>query len=57
MALALGGTMTRGNVEWELDGEMRRTGRWRRRQFYALPGDTRAPSLRKEAEWREGVPR
>lgn len=40
------------------------TGRWRRRQLYALPGpaglvgnDQRLPSERTPCEWRTGVPR
>lgn len=48
------------NIEWELDEKKQRTGRWRRRQFYALPGvkeDRRVPSDRKDCEWRTGVPR
>jgi hypothetical protein len=44
-------------VEWELDANMARTGRWRRRQFYAAIGDKRPPNERKPCEWREGVPR
>ena len=48
-------------IEWELDPvTMKRTGRWRRRQFYAAPGmrlDKRPLSQRKACEWREGTPR
>jgi hypothetical protein len=47
-------------IEWELDAEWIRTGRWRRRQFYALPGpagligkDRRIPSDRAACEWRD----
>jgi hypothetical protein len=45
------------NIEWELDEGMQRTGRWRRRQFYAQVGDRRVPSERKACEWRTSVPR
>lgn len=35
------------NIEWELDAQMKRTGRWRPTQFrYQLPGDQRVPSNR-----------
>ena len=44
-------------VEWELGADGQRTGRWRRRQFYAAVGDTRRPEDRKPCEWREGEPR
>ena len=48
-------------IEYELDPvTMKRTGRYRRRQFYAAPGmrlDTRPLSQRKTCEWREGPPR
>ena len=50
-------------LEWELDANMTRTGRWRRRQYYGLPPDAhgnldkRIPADRKACEWREGVPR
>jgi hypothetical protein len=40
-------------IEWELGPDMTRTGRWRRRQFYAQVRDTRIPSERKACEWRE----
>ena len=50
-------------IEWELGPDMRRTGRWRRRQFYAIPGpagikgnDERLPSERKVCEWRNTRP-
>ena len=42
-------------IEWELDANMQRTGRRRRRQFYALPGknvDRRPLSERKDCEFR-----
>jgi hypothetical protein len=39
-------------IEWELDERMQRTGRWRKRQYYANVGDTRVPSRRVPAEWR-----
>jgi len=45
------------HLEWELDTRMVRTGRWRRRQFYAKPGaieDSRPLSERKPCEWRSG---
>jgi len=45
------------NIEWELDEQGKRSGRWRRRQFYAQPRDRRIPSQRVEREWREGKPR
>lgn len=45
------------NVEWELDGEMRRSGRYRLRQYYAKAGDRWVPSERQACEWREGKPR
>jgi len=46
------------HIEWELDSErMSRTGRWRRRQFYAVVNDRRPPGERKACEWREGAPR
>lgn len=44
------------NVEWELDASGNRTGRWRRRQFYANVVDRRIPSERKACEWRTGTP-
>jgi hypothetical protein len=47
----------RSGIEWELDPDMQRTGRWRRRQFYSFPKDRRLPSERKPADWRDGVPR
>ena len=48
-------------IEWELDPVTKeRTGRWRRRQFYAAPGpglcDERPPSQRTPCEWRNGEP-
>ena len=47
------------NIEYELDPvTMARTGRWRRRQFYAQPGverDRRPPSQRVACEWREAT--
>jgi len=52
------------NLEWELDPDGKRTGRWRKRQFYALPGpeglvhrDKRPPSFRTPCEWRNPLPR
>ena len=45
------------NVEGELDEADARTGRWRRRQFYAQVGDARTPSDRVPCEWRTGAPR
>lgn len=45
------------SVEWELGEEMRRTGRWRRRQYYGKIGDARTPAERVGCEWREGSPR
>lgn len=44
------------NLEWELDDDGNRTGRWRRRQYYGQRGDTRIPSQRTPAEWRTGKP-
>lgn len=40
------------NVEYELDDNGKRTGRWRARQYYAQVGDQRVPSQRKLCEWR-----
>lgn len=45
----------RPNIEWELDEQMGQTGRWRARQFYARPGDTRVPSEREPCLWRGDV--
>ena len=49
------------NIEHEIDPvTLQRTGRWRRRQFYAQPGpgglagrDKRLPSERVACEWRD----
>lgn len=44
------------NTEYEIDsvGILRaeRTGMFRRRQYYAGPGDQSVPSQRKKCEWR-----
>jgi hypothetical protein len=44
-------------IEWEIGPDGERTGRWRRRQFYATVNDRRPPSERKPCEWRTGKPR
>jgi hypothetical protein len=45
--------MSHLTIEWELDPvTLERTGRWRRRQFYARPRDERLPSERTPCEWR-----
>jgi hypothetical protein len=45
-------------VEWELSpGGTKRTGRWRRRQYYARMGDITVPSKRVPCEWRVGKPK
>ena len=47
------------NIEFELGTDGQRTGRWRRRQFYAQPGtarDRRPLSERTPCEWREPKP-
>lgn len=48
-------TITNG-MEWELDSSGKRTGRWRRRQFYGRLNDQRVPSERVLCEWREAAP-
>ena len=44
-------------IEWEIDpATLKRTGRWRKRQFYAVPGvmvDQRPLSQRTPCEFRE----
>lgn len=42
------------NVEWELDANMARTGRWRKRQYWGEVNDKRTFSERKPVAWREG---
>ena len=47
--------VSRWGPEYELDASGNKTGRWRKRQFYAMPGvlkDTRVPSQRTACEWR-----